>query len=250
MYLYILNLEENSEILAERTLSQDEIEAVLLDSVPQITSQQSQTQCNSIPSTEAMPTLFSWIRLPTPSGHKLSKITPQPSRPTPSGHHLSGITQQLSLSTFSGHNLSGITPQPYHPIPSCHNPSRITPQSSHATTSDHNICEITPQPFRPTPSGYNLSGVTPPHLPSSNFNQSPTGLTLQSCMSLCSQSGQIAHPTPAPGQYILKSLHICHAKVSICNGCAQQLKPGGVILPVPNDLVLVTVLPCQRTVNG
>ena len=55
-------------------------------------------------------------------------------------------------------------------------------------------------------------------------------------MSLHSQSGQIAHPTPAPGQYILKSLHFCHAKVSICNGCAQQLKPGRVILPVPNDL--------------
>ena len=48
------------------------------------------------------------------------------------------------------------------------------------------------------------------------------------------------YPTPVPGMFIVYLLHFCPPKTSVCYGCSQTLKPNGVILNQPHDLVIVS----------
>ena len=46
------------------------------------------------------------------------------------------------------------------------------------------------------------------------------------------------YPTPVPGMFIVYFLHFCPSKTSVCYGCSQTLKPNGVILNQPHDLIV------------
>ena len=48
------------------------------------------------------------------------------------------------------------------------------------------------------------------------------------------------YSTPVPGMFIVYLLHFCPPKTSVCYGCSQTLKPNGVILNQPHDLVIVS----------
>lgn len=43
----------------------------------------------------------------------------------------------------------------------------------------------------------------------------------------------------AEGQVVITTLKACHSRVSVCYGCGEFLKPGGIAPPPPEDLVLV-----------
>ena len=63
------------------------------------------------------------------------------------------------------------------------------------------------------------------------------------CQSLaCALNAHPAKPNPAPGTYVVALLMHTDPRVSTCYGCRNTLKPGSMIPPCPNDMVVASRL--------
>ena len=117
------------------------------------------------------------------------------------------------------------------------------------------------QPGMAPPISTDQPGMTPPNsvyqpaIPPTNTYQPGMTSTHITNAQYTKAIYQAQQPNPARqkpdfGSFVFASLLYLDSRVSRCYGCGELLKPGGVLPPPPNDLVLTTRLHRKYYKNG
>ena len=211
MYLYVLNVKENSSLLCDKKLSKDVLQSILSN----VTVQESAVNIGS--------TIKNL-------NQELSSYQPRASHSRTRTNDVN-VCSDDTVSTISTMNLweqTGSQKNSYN----CLNPPCTDTHGNFMIASSS--CQTRYNQSNP-PSGYTNRSFM--------FNASdgsPHPSSIISSPSTSLMAVPLARPLVNQGNYLLTLLSCCHPNVSVCYSCSKPLKVQGYQTPAPFDLVVVS----------